>query len=77
MIINVTKKLSNNGFRNVFYIPVAANVKRIDKIKINPIDSAKYSCDANFLGTTDINNDFNKYIGNLLSERLIQKYRKY
>lgn len=72
----VMQYLSDSGFKNVFYMPVAANINRLDKIKVNSVDLAKYSCEVSFLGTSDYNNDFNKYINYFLSEETDLKIQK-
>jgi hypothetical protein len=68
---------TNKGLNNVFYMPVAANVKRLDKIDPDSEDILKYSCDVSFLGTTGYDNEFNRYIGKYLSQQIALKIKKY
>lgn len=65
---HIVHEFVEKGLNNVFYMPVAANVKRLDGIDVNSNDLDKYSCDVSFLGSTDVANEFNKYIYDLLSE---------
>ncbi|UZP04143.1 glycosyltransferase [Clostridium botulinum] len=64
-------ELKNKGVRNVYYMPVAANIKRFDKIIINEEDYFKYGTDVSFVGTTGMNNEFNDF-----SEFLSQEAKK-
>ena len=43
-------KYKNMGFDNVFHMPLAANVKRLEGIKPNGRDIATYSADISFVG---------------------------
>ncbi|HDK7138025.1 hypothetical protein HYH96_12495 [Clostridium botulinum] len=53
-------------------MPVAANVNRLDKIKVDLCDVDKYSCDVSFLSTSGINNEFNKYMAGFLKESTVK-----
>lgn len=57
---------------NIYYMPVAANIERLDKIRISATDVKKYKIDASFLGTTGIENELNLMI-NHISPELINK----
>lgn len=65
----IVEEVKSFGAKNVYYLPQAANVDRLDKVCINSYDLEKYSCDASFLGSTIVNNEFN-YISDDIDERL-------
>ena len=59
---SIVKDLKRKGFSRVFYMPVAANVERLNKIILNDDDRVKYNCDVSFLGNTCVQNEFTQYI---------------
>ncbi|QGU95067.1 glycosyltransferase [Clostridium bovifaecis] len=70
---SMARELKDKGFKNIHYMPVAVNTNRLDNIKLESDDLQKYCCDVSFLGTTGIENEFNKYMSNLLSKETIEK----
>lgn len=62
------EEFNKKNFKNIFYMPVAVNVNRLDKIEVNLSDKNKYSCDVSFLGTSGMDNEFNKYMFGILRE---------
>lgn len=73
---HIAHEFIEKDLKNIFYMPVAANVKRLDSIDIDLNDLGKYSCDVSFLGSTDITNEFNKHIYNFLSEETHLKIKE-
>jgi len=63
-----TKRMKERGIKNVFYLPLAANVNRVLQLKLNPSDMKKYSADISFVGTLYENNHYNREIGGLVKE---------
>ncbi|MGK0469237.1 MAG: spore maturation protein CgeB [Clostridium sp.] len=53
--------LINMGVNNIYFMPVAANIKRFDEIIMNEVDYLKYVTDVSFVGTTGMDNEFNKF----------------
>ena len=66
-------QFGSRGFKNIIYMPVAANTKRLDNISIDSEEAKKYSCDISFLGTTGVENEFNKYIYSCLSKETLME----
>ncbi|MFW2501330.1 CgeB family protein [Clostridium diolis] len=60
------------GANNIYYMPVAANIERLDKIKILGRDTKEYKTDISFLGTTGLENELNLIMKHL-SPTLIDK----
>ena len=54
------EELSSLGVSTVYYLPLAAEVSRIDKLHITPDDISKYSCDISFVGAL-YNEEHNLY----------------
>lgn len=54
----IVEDLILKGAQNVFYMPVAANVTRLNKIVMNHMDVEKYSCDISFLGSCCSHNEY-------------------
>ena len=44
------KKWNRKGYQNVFYMPLAANVERLDEIQITEDDKRKFACDVAMVG---------------------------
>ncbi len=44
------KKWNRKGYQNVFHMPLAANVERLDEIKITEDDKRKFACDVAMVG---------------------------
>lgn len=69
----VAEDLKNKtGANNIYYMPVAANTERLDKIKLSGNDTKEYKTDISFLGTTGLENELNLIMNNL-SPQLINK----
>ena len=45
------EELQKLGFRNTYYMPIAANTKRYHKINEQARDANEYSCDVSFVGS--------------------------
>jgi Uncharacterized protein conserved in bacteria len=65
----IVEEIKSFGAKNVYYLPQATNVDRLDRVFVDNSDLEKYSCDASFLGATIVNNEFN-YISNDLDEAI-------
>lgn len=48
------------GFKHIYYLPLSANVERLDKINICDADLEKYSCEVSFVGRLYENNKYNE-----------------
>ena len=44
------KKWSRKGFQNVFHMPLAMNVERLDALQITEEDKRKFTCDVSMIG---------------------------
>jgi len=44
-------EFSQNGFKNVFYMPLAVNTKRLERLFAETTDTAKYQHDISFVGS--------------------------
>lgn len=80
----ISEELNMKGCKNVFYLPVAVNVTRLDKITISKEDVEKYSTDISFVGSSGKNNEYNKFIEYNLStesrklvENILNKQKKF
>lgn len=71
----IVEEIKNFGAKNVYYLPQATDVKRLDNIYINNNDLEKYSCDASFVGSTIVNNEFN-YISDEIDEKVKEEIFK-
>ncbi|MFC4409559.1 glycosyltransferase [Chungangia koreensis] len=72
----VVNDLKTKGIKNVDYMPVAANVDRLNKIVLNNNDIQKYSSDVSFLGSCTSHNEYMNIIKPRLSlpvQELIEK----
>lgn len=70
------KYLKKIGIKNVYYMPLAANISRSMLTKISLNDEKKYSCDVSFIGNISFNNRQNlyeEYIEKNVSEELAVK----
>lgn len=56
-----TEKYRNQGFRNVFHMPLAINPRRLDNIKLTSHDLKKYSSEISFVGKL-YNSDLELYM---------------
>ena len=64
---SVVDELKKVGVRNIYYMPVAANIKRFDSLIVNQEDIKDYSCDVNFIGNLTISEyvrDIKDYLSN-------------
>ncbi|MDD7794621.1 glycosyltransferase family protein [Clostridium sp. 'White wine YQ'] len=66
-------ELNSMGLRNIAYMPVAANVSRLDNVHLSSQDVDKYNCDISFLGTVGMDNEFNKFLYEFLSKETISE----
>lgn len=66
----IVYKLRQKGLDNVYYMPVAANVERLDKIDISDKEKMLYNTVVSFLGSSAYENEFNEYIEKHLSVAL-------
>ncbi len=57
-LLAVTKE---RGLSNLFYLPLAANVRRMGQLEITKEDEKNYSCDVSFVGTLYYDRKFKKY----------------
>lgn len=62
----IAEQLKSCGIKNVYYAPVAANVKRLDKMKIEKADIEKYSSQISFVGNVTIS-EYSKFMKGKLS----------
>lgn len=58
----VVEELIAKGFRNVHYMPVAANTNRLNNVSLSSEDLINYRCDVSFLGNTCVQNEYTQYI---------------
>lgn len=58
----IANDLKQKGFNNVYYLPVAANVSRLQSITLTEADYQFFKCDISFLGNPCIQNEFTKFI---------------
>lgn len=70
--IGIVKEIKSLGAKNVYYLPQAANVNRLDKISVSHDDINKYSCDISFLGSTIRKNEFNTISDELDHDTLVE-----
>lgn len=61
----IVEEIKDFGAKNVYYLPQAVNIDRLDRIYIKDEDLEKYSCEASFVGSTVVNNEFNYISGNI------------
>ncbi|MCL4442401.1 MAG: DUF3880 domain-containing protein [Firmicutes bacterium] len=64
------KRLRQDGFQNVYYLPAAANVERYENLVLSPEGLSKYSCDISFIGTTGQDNEFARFYKGKLDAEL-------
>lgn len=58
----VVQDLRNKGIKNIFYMPVAANIKRLEGIVVTNEDYEKYDAEIAFVGNSGVYNEFSTYI---------------
>lgn len=63
----VVLDLQKKGIRNTHYMPVAANVNRLRKVKFEIADSQKYCSDVSFLGSSCIENEYLSFFKHRIS----------
>ncbi|APC41169.1 CgeB family protein [Clostridium estertheticum] len=68
----IVNDLKDKGVKNIYYMPVAANIKRFDEIIINKEDYTKYVTDVSFVGSAGMDNEFNSF-SKFLSEEIMKK----
>jgi spore maturation protein CgeB len=54
------EEFKSYGFEHVYYLPLSANVERLDKIKLTDADMRKYSSEVSFVGKLYDDNPYNK-----------------
>lgn len=55
-------RLKAGGYTNVYYMPLAADVPTIDKIKLTKEEAEKYKCDISFVGSMYSRNTYDQYV---------------
>lgn len=55
------EEFKTNDTAHIYYLPLSANVDRLDKILINNDDIAKYSAEVSFVGRLYENNKYNEF----------------
>lgn len=69
---NVVHDLKNKGIKNIFYMPVAANVSRLECVMVTDEDYVKYDAEVAFVGSNVANNEYLNYIKPTISTKLNQ-----
>ena len=68
----VVHDLKNKGIKNIFYMPVAANVSRLECVMVTDEDYVKYDAEVAFVGSNVANNEYLNYIKPTISTKLNQ-----
>lgn len=55
-------RLMAEGYTNVYYMPLAADVPTIDEVKITKEEAEKYRCDISFVGSMYSRNTYDQYV---------------
>jgi spore maturation protein CgeB len=72
----VVLDLKKRGINNIFYLPVAANTKRLEQVIINDEDYRKYNSEIAFVGNSGANNEFSTHIKPFISKSLNENINK-
>ncbi|UXH43433.1 glycosyltransferase [Rossellomorea vietnamensis] len=72
----VVEHLKKSGVRQVFYLPVAANVERLERVVLNTIDLNKYSTQVSFVGSSGLYNEFSSFIKPKLSKEILSEINR-
>lgn len=57
----IVDEMKGKGYKNIFYMPVAANIRRLERIAATEDDIERFSSDLSFVGTSGIENEYNLY----------------
>lgn len=64
----IVRDLTSKGLKNVFYMPVAANVERLKDIYLSSVDILKFKADISFVGSNGSKNEYKTSIKEYLSK---------
>ena len=70
------QKLKEFGAKNVYYLPLAANINRIQSISISDYDVRNFSADISFVGSLYENNAYNRFYP-YIPDTHIQEWKSY
>lgn len=67
---SIVQDLLKKGAENIFYLPVAADVNRLDSVILTAEEKKKYSADVAFLGSCCSNNEYKNIFSPILSHEV-------
>ncbi|MDF2065819.1 glycosyltransferase [Bacillus sp. Cr_A10] len=69
----VVQELTSKGLKNIFYMPVAANVERLTQIYLSSVESLKFGADVSFVGSNGLSNEYSTKIKHHLTNTTKKK----